>query len=185
MTSAYNPEEYNFYHSIYQNDLSRWGGLTYRKPENISREIDINAAAAESSTVTRCMKSMRTGCKPVYTPNSLQRDSYVPHFPVTRDVGPTFSPRCPEAPPPPEAADPELIRMSTEYGSHYRPPNPKPFLSRETVERWSTSSTVKTRGMGRNLAPEWDTCYRGTFCEKAADPKYSKPITFYSETNLR
>ena len=183
--SEFSPADYNFYHSIYQNDLSRWGGLTYRKPENISREIDINAAAAESSTVTRCMKSMRTGCKPVYTPNSLQRDSYVPHFPVTRDVGPTFSPRCPEAPPPPEAANPELIRMSTEYGSHYRPPNPKPFLSRETVERWSTSSTVKTRGMGRNLAPEWDTCYRGTFCEKAADPKYSKPITFYSSTNLR
>ena len=183
--SEFSPADYNFYHSIYQNDISRWGGQTYKKPENISREIDLTAAAGESSTVSRCMTSMRRGCRPVYTPNSLHRDSYVPHMPMTRDVGPTFSLRCPEAPPPPDAANPDLLKMTTEYGSHYTPPHPKPFVSQETIDKYSTSSTVRTRGIGRNFAPEWDTTYRATFCEKAADPKLSNGITFYSFTNRR
>ncbi|OHS93571.1 hypothetical protein TRFO_40156 [Tritrichomonas foetus] len=182
-----NSDPYNFYTSIYRHDVSRWGGRTHRKPENISREMDVSQIAATSSSVKRCMNSMTKTCRPVCTPTSLYRDSYVPHMPVTRGLFPIYSNRTPEAPAPPGAPDPSLLRPTTEYGSRYRPPNPKPFISQELTERCSTA-TVTTRSFNRQtheVSPIWNTTYRASYCEKPYDPTYSSAITFHSATNLR
>jgi hypothetical protein len=72
--------------------------MTYKKPENISREIDLPGAAGESSTVSRCLESLRTGCRPVTTPHSLYQDSYVPHVPYTRGINASYTLRCPPSP---------------------------------------------------------------------------------------
>lgn len=178
-------DDYNFYTSIYQHDISKWGGRTYRVPENISREMDVNTSA--SSSVRRCMNSLKNTCRPVCTPTSLYRASYVPHMPTKRDLfSPSYSNRCPPSPALPDAPDPNVLRPTTEYGARYRPPNPKPFLSQDLVQRCSTAS-ITTRSIRgeREYTPRWDTTYRKSYCEKTMEPKYSSTITFHSTTNLR
>lgn len=177
---------YNFYNSCYRNDVGRWAGKGHKPSENLPREIELNAAACNSSTITRCMISMRNGCRPVQTPTTLQRDSYVPHMPVTGDIGPTYTQRCPPAAAPPDApADPSVLRPSTEYGSRYRRAISQPFVSQETVDRCEMAK-VSTRSVtGRGYQPGWNSSYRHQFCEKAADPRYSEAVTFHSNTHLR
>lgn len=180
-------DDYNFYKSIYQNDISRWGGRTFRKPENISREMDVSQMAANSQSVSRCLNSMKTTCRPVCTPTSLYRASYVPHMPTRRGpFDPSYSNRCPESPPLPNAPDPSVLRPSTEYGSRYVYPHPKPYLSQDLVERCSTAAiTTRNYRQTNDFSPQWDTTYRKGYCEKAMDAHYSPGITFHSTTNLR
>jgi hypothetical protein len=160
--------------------------MTYNQPEDISREIDVNKSAASSSTVTRCMISMRNGCRPVTTGTTLYHDSYVPHMGFSRDIGPTYSRRCPPAPPPPDAADPSILRSTTEYGSRYTVPNPQPFLRPGLVARCSTAG-VTARAVGGDTVynPMWNTTYRTDYCERVTTPVTSTAVTFRSHTGLR
>ena len=186
MDSASASSGYNFYNSCYRNDVSKWGGRAYKQSDDVPREIDLNSAAANSSTITRCMISMRNGCRPVQTPTSLQRDSYVPHMPVTREAGPTYTQRCPPAAAPPDApADPSVLRPSTEYGSRYKRPIPQPFVAQATIDRCETAKVSTRSASGRGYQPCWDSSYRRQFCEKVADPMYSEAVTFHSTTQLR
>jgi hypothetical protein len=181
------PAEPDYFTTIYRNDIARWGGMTYkRQQEDISREIDVSRTAASSSTVSRCMQSMRSGCRPVTTGTTLYRDSYVPHMASSRDIGPTYSRRCPAAPPPPDAADPSILRPTTEYGSKYRVPHPEPFLRPELVARCSTAH-VTSRSIGREpqFCPGWDTTYRNHYCERVTRPVTSDAVTFHTHTGLR
>lgn len=177
---------YNYYTTIYRKDLAQWGGKTHKRPENISRTIDVSQMADSNGTVRRCMKSMCTGCRPVTTPTSLHRDSYIPHMPCTRGLGPTYTQRAPPSPAPPNRPDMNLFRPTTEYGSRYMYPQPDPFLKSETVERCSTTK-ITTRSFNQNgeMNPQWNTSYRGQFCEKAYDPKTSQAVTFHTHTHLR
>ena len=180
-------DPYNFYTSIYRHDVSRWGGRTHNKPESISREMDVSQMAASSGSVRRCLNSMTRTCRPVSTPTSLYRDSYVPHMPVTRGLNPSYSNRQPIGAPPPDAPDPALLRPTTEHNDGYRPPVHKPFISNELTNRVSTAAyTTRTfKKQTHEVAPVWNTTYRADFCEKPYDPKYSTPVTFHSHTNLR
>lgn len=175
--------DYNFFDSSYRRNVARWGGMTHQKPECISREIDVNAAAAGSSTVTRCMISMRNGCRPVETPTSLQRDSYKWQGAITRNVGPTFNRRTPDGQGRPPAPDPDLLRPSTEYGSRYLRPRHDPYINNDTMDRCATAA-IRTRGMGAGC-PAWNTSYRGQFCERVTTPHTSQAITFHTHTNMR
>ncbi|OHS94720.1 hypothetical protein TRFO_39097 [Tritrichomonas foetus] len=177
---------YHFYSSSYQNDSSGWGGNTYARRENISRELNVNEIAANSSSVRRCMNSLNTKCNPISTPTSLYRSSYVSQIPANRGYKSTYSNRCPQAPPPPNAANPQYLRPTTEYGSRFPPPNPKPFISQDLVDRCSTASinTRSHRG-AQVLSPQWNSTYRQSYCEKTRELSFSPAITFYNATNLR
>jgi hypothetical protein len=180
------PPEYNFYNTIYRNDISRWAGMTYKKPENISREIDLRRAAGESSTVSRCIESLRAGCRPVTTPHSLYQDSYVPHMPYKRGINASYTQRCPPSPAVPDAPDPQLLRPTTEYSSRYTVPDPEPFLPPELVARCSTAcATARKIGTDGDYNPHWDTTYRHDYCERVTQPHTSHAVTFHSYTGMR
>jgi hypothetical protein len=179
------PKDYDYYTTTYRWDLCRWAGRTHKVPENISREINVGKSAQTNGTVRRCIGSMQRGTRGVYTPSTLYQDSYIPHMAFTRDIGPSFSLRCPEGAPPPDAAKPELLRPSTEYGQRYIPPRAEPFLTSEFVDRCSTTKT-RSRAIGDGPSvPRWSTTYRRHYCEKAADLSTSRAVTFHTHTGLR
>jgi hypothetical protein len=180
------PADYNFYNTIYRNDVSRWGGQTYKRPENISREIDIRRASTESSTVSRCLESLRAGYRPVATPHTLYQDSYVPHVPYKRGISTSYTRRCPASPALPDAPDPSVLRPTTEYSSRYAVPRPEPFLRPELVDRCSTARfTTRTIGNDGRYNPSWDTSYRRDYCERVTQPHTTQAVTFHSYTGMR
>jgi hypothetical protein len=180
------PPEYNYFNTSYRNDVSRWGGITHKKPENISREIDLRRASGESSTVARCIESMTTECRPVTTPNSLYQDSYVPHVPYARGITATHNLRCPPSPAVPEAPSPEVLRPTTEYTSNYKFKRPQAFLRPELVELCSRAQeAARAIGSDGRLNPNWDTSYRRHYCERATLPHTSEAVTFHGYTGMR
>jgi hypothetical protein len=180
------PSEYNFYNTSYRNDVSRWGGQTYKKPENISREIDLRQTASTSPGIARCLASMQANCRPVQTPNTLYRDSYVPHMPASRGIGPSYTRRAPPGSSIPDPPDPSILRHSTEYRSRYTIPRSEPFLPPELVDRCSTAKvTARTIGADRQFSPAWDTTYRRHYCEQVTHPQTTEAVTFHSTTGMR
>lgn len=181
-----NPD-YSFFTSSYRHDVSGWGGKSYGKPENVSRELDLASAASSSSTVTRCMKSMTSSCRPICTPTSTQRASYGAPAPFTRATTATYTTRVPKVPAPPDAPNMNLFKLTTEYGSRYQPPRAQPFIKQETINRCQTAAAVtrSSTAASRGYNPTWNTSYRGSYCEQAANPRYSQAVTFHSNTNLR
>lgn len=179
--------DYSFFTSSYRHDVSGWSGKSYRKPENISRELDLSSAAASSSTVTRCMKSMKSGCRPICTPTSTQRAAYGAPAPFTRATTATYTMRIPNVPAPPDAPNMTLFRPTTEYGSRYTPPRSEPFIKQETINRCQTAAaaTRASSAATRGYNPTWNTSYRAGHCERAANARYSQAVTFHSNTNLR
>jgi hypothetical protein len=178
------PPEYNFYSSIYRNDISRWAGQTYKRPENITREIDLTQSAASSQAVTRCIRSLNGGCRGVSTGTTLYQDSYVPHMAATRDLRASYTARCPPSPAVPDSPDPSILRPTTEYGSRYRVPRPEPLLSPEFIARCSTTN-LTARSVPGGVSPAWNTTYRQRQCEKVTEPQTSRAVTFFTHTGLR
>jgi hypothetical protein len=69
--------------------------MTYKQPEAIPREMHVERATGSSSSLSRCLQSMGSGCRPVTTGTTLYRDCYIAPMGCSRDAGPMYSQSCP------------------------------------------------------------------------------------------
>jgi hypothetical protein len=144
--------------------------MTYKHPEATPREMNVEGAAASSSSLLWCLQSMGRCCRPVTTGTTLYRDSYMAFMGCSRDAGPMYSQSSPPAPPPDVIDD--GIRIAVRGAA----PGTVPQAGARSV----TGGVISGSVVGDpQFSPPCGTTYRRHHCERVTQPLTSEPAIFY------
>ena len=177
-------ETHNYFTTSYRHDVSEYGGETFRVPEDEKINVDVPNLASTKKSIGRQMQQVEMNGA-IFTPDSTYRASYVCHGTMSRDVQPSFNGLVPPPMPLPDAPDESIFRATTEYGAKYRGKPGEPMLNQTTLQRCYETQTMKSRSIDLpTRAPQWETTYRDSYCNKVTDLKTSPAITTHNMTHI-